>query len=80
MFLKYTFYFIGIILTSTSLFFIIVYLNLINMGYSFLEYVNFIIRRIECINLIFGILFMFLSLKKRKEKKNDIYIRRFRKF
>ncbi len=80
MFLKYTFYFIGIILTSTSLFFIIVYLNLINMGYSFLEYVNFIIRRIECINLLFGILFMFLSLKKRKEKKNDIYIRRFRKF
>ena len=72
MFLKYTFYFIGIILTSTSLFFIIVYLNLINMGYSFLEYVNFIIRRIECINLLFGILFMFLSLKKRKEKKNGI--------
>lgn len=75
MFLRYMAYFIGLLLSSTGLVFIIIYLNLMNIGYSFIEYVNFIIRRVECINFVIGIIIMFLSMYKRKEKKYDIYLR-----
>lgn len=64
----------GIILSSSALAFIILYLNLINMGYTFINYVNFIIRRFECWNLIIGILLIIISMIKRKEKNYDIYI------
>lgn len=64
----------GIILTSSALTFIILYLNLINMGYTFNNYVNFIIKRFECWNLVIGILFILISMIKRKEKKYDIYL------
>lgn len=80
MFLKYFAYFIGLILSSTGLVFIIIYLNLLNMGYSFSYYVNFIIKRVECLNFLIGIIIMFLALNIRKEKKNDLYLRYFSKF
>ena len=64
----------GIILTSISISSIVLYLNLINMGYSFMEYVNFISVRFECFLFIIGILLIILSLIKRKEKRNDIHI------
>ena len=69
MFIKYLLYLVGLILSSTGLVFIIIYLNLMNFGYSFYEYVNFIIRRVECINFIIGLIIMYLSLKLRKETK-----------
>ena len=49
-------YFLAIILCSIGLFFNLLYLNLFTIGYTFLEYVYFIIRRVECNCLIFGIL------------------------
>ncbi len=64
----------GLILSSSALCFIILYLNLINMGYTFSNYVNFIIKRFECWNLIIGILFIIISTIKRKEPKYDIYL------
>ena len=42
--------------------FIILYLNLTTMGYNFLEYVNFIIGRIECYFSIIGFIIMILSI------------------
>lgn len=62
MFLRILIYLIGLILSSTGLVFIVIYLNLMNIGYTFYDYVNFIIRRLECINLILGIIIMYLSL------------------
>ena len=53
---------IGFGLTTIGLMYIIVYLNLISIGYNFLEYVNFIIRRIECWNSIIGIILMILAV------------------
>lgn len=61
-------FFSGVILTSIGLAFIIIYLNLLNMGYSFSLYVNFIIRKWECLLFIFGIFLIFISVFKRKEK------------
>lgn len=53
--------------------YIISYLNLISLGYNFLEYVNFIIRRVECLNLVFGILIMIISVFI-KGGKNELYL------
>lgn len=65
---------IGVILCSSALCFIILYLNLLNMGYTFGDYVKFIIKRIECWNLILGCLLIFFSMVKRKEKAYDVYL------
>ena len=51
--------------------FIILYLNLMTMGYNFGNYVNFIIRRIrepECYYSIIGLTIMILSITIKGEK------------
>lgn len=62
MFLKIFLFLIGFGLTTIGFVYIISYLNLLNIGYNFFEYVNFIIRRVECINALIGIVLMILSL------------------
>ena len=42
--------------------YIISYLNLLTIGYNFLEYVNFIIRRFECLNAFLGICLILISI------------------
>ena len=64
-------FFLGILLASIGLSFIIIYLNLLNMGYNFWEYVNFISRRIECLGVFLGLFLVFISVY-RKGNKNDI--------
>ena len=75
---RFFFFLIGFGLTIIGSIYIIIYLNLTTIGYNFLEYVKFIIGRVECLNFIFGIIIMFLSLNK--EDKNELYIRHFTKF
>lgn len=53
---------IGFGLTTIGCVYIICYLNLLTLGYNFFEYVNFIIRRIECLNAFFGIIIMTISI------------------
>ena len=53
---------LGCGLATIGFMYIIVYLNLISIGYNFLEYVNFIIRRIECLNAPIGIILMTISI------------------
>ena len=72
---KFFFFLFGFGLTVIGSVYIIIYLNLTTIGYNFLEYVNFIIRRIECWNFIFCIMIMLLSLPK--EEKDELYIRYF---
>ena len=66
MFLRGILLLLGITLTVIGLTNIILYLNLLVNGYTFLEYVNFIIRRIECISLILGILLIYFSIWRKK--------------
>ena len=54
---------LGIILCSISLSIIIFYLNLLTIGYTFLEYVNFITRKIELYSFLCGILCIYLSIR-----------------
>ena len=72
MFFKSFLFLFGFGLTVISLSYIIIYLNLLTIGYNFTEYVYFIIRRIECLNLITGIAFIVVSLKT--GGKNELYI------
>ena len=67
------FFLLGFGLMVIGCSFIILYLNLTTMGYNFLEYVNFIIRRIECLNFIFGVIFMILS-SFIGGKNNELYL------
>lgn len=72
MFLKSFLFLFGFGLTVISLSFIIIYLNLLTIGYNFIDYVNFIIRRFECINLLTGFIIVFISFKI--GGKNELYI------
>lgn len=66
------FFLLGFGLTIIGFVYIISYLNLLSIGYNFFEYVKFIIRHIECLNALLGIIIMALALYK--GEKNDLYI------
>lgn len=72
MLLKIFLFLLGFGLTTIGSVYMICYLNLLSIGYNFFEYVNFIIRRIECLNFIFGIILMILSLNI--GGKNELHI------
>ena len=75
MFLRFFLFLLGFGLTTIGCVYIICYLNLFNIGYNFFQYVNFIIRRIECLNAPIGIIIMILSLTiKRKDEINELYL------
>lgn len=71
--LRFLIFLFGFGLAVIGLSYIIIYLNLMSLGYNFLEYVNFIIRRIECLNFIFGILLMIISVFI-GGKNNELYL------
>lgn len=62
MFFRFFLFLIGFGLTTIGFVYIICYLNLFTIGYNFIDFVNFIIRRVECLNSIFGIIIMYLSI------------------
>jgi hypothetical protein len=49
--------------------YIISYLNLMTIGYNFLDYVKFIISKVECWNLVFGFILIWISIGKENYKK-----------
>lgn len=53
---------LGFGLTTIGCMYIICYLNLLTIGYNFLDYVNFIISRIECLISLVGIIFMSIAI------------------
>ena len=59
--LRIFFFLIGFGLTTIGCVYIISYLNLFTIGYTFLEYVHFIIRRMECWMSVIGIFIMIVS-------------------
>lgn len=63
------FFLLGFGLMVIGCSFIILYLNLTTIGYNFFEYVNFIIRRVECYFSIIGFIIMILSITLKGEYK-----------
>ena len=76
--IKFFLFLTGFGLTLIGSMYIIIYLNLMTFGYNFSDYVNFIIRRIECWNFIIGIIIMFVVIMK--GLKDELYIRHIFKF
>lgn len=72
MFIKSFMFLFGFGLSIISISFIIIYLNLFTIGYNFIDYINFISKRIECINIFVGIFFIYLSFII--GGKNELYI------
>lgn len=68
------FFLIGFGLTVVSGVYIISYLNLLTIGYNFLEYVNFISRRIECVVGIIGILLILITIFLPGGHKYELHI------
>ena len=68
------FFLVGFGLMVLGFSFIILYLNYLTIGYNFIEYVNFISSRIECYNVIIGLIIILLSIFIKGDKKNDIHI------
>ncbi len=66
--LRILLYIVGVYLISISILFMIIYLNLFIMGYTFINYVYFIIRRVEVLSIIPGIILVTLSFRKDKNK------------
>ena len=56
---------IGILFLAISFFFMILYLNLFTLEYSFFDYVHFINSRIECLIFYIGIILVIVGLKKK---------------
>ena len=64
---KFFFFAAGVFFTSYGLTFIIIYLNLLNMGYTLFGYIKYILTHFECLIIILGIILLYLSFE-RKDK------------
>ena len=71
---RFFFFLLGFGLTVIGFVFIIGYLNLLTIGYNFIQYVNFIIRRIECLYSLIGILIMFITIYYPGGNRNELRI------
>lgn len=69
---------LGVFLASIGLMFILLYTNLLIMGYSFWDFVQFISKRFECLLFLIGIVLLLLSLER--SIKNVLLLRRSSKF
>ena len=72
--LRIFFFLFGFGFTTIGFSFVILYLNVLTVGYNFYDYVNFIIRRPECYFSILGFIIMIMSIIARGDEKNELYI------
>ena len=61
---KIMYFLLGIILISISTIFFLMYTNLINIGYSLLDYILYCLKRIECLLIIPGIIILYFKYIK----------------
>lgn len=65
---RFILYVLGFIFLTIGFTFFILYFNLFIFGYSFIEYILFLIGRWECYSFVIGI-FLIVVAMVRKEKK-----------
>ena len=68
------FFLFGFGLMTIGFIYIIIYLNLLNIGYNFSYYIHFIFRRLECYYVLIGLLIMNLSLYIKGDNKYGLYL------
>lgn len=68
------FFLFGFGLMTVGFTYIVLYLNLLNIGYNFFEYVNFISRRPEIYLTLLGFIIINLTIFTKGDRRNGIYI------
>ena len=68
------FFLFGFGLMTIGFVYIILYLNILSIGYNFSYYVNFITRRIECYFPIIGFIILNLSIYIKGDRKHGLYL------
>lgn len=68
------FFLFGFGLMTVGFTYIVLYLNLLNIGYNFSEYVNFISRRPEIYLTLLGFIIINLTIFTKGDRRNGIYI------
>ncbi len=68
------FFLFGFGLMTIGFIYLILYLNLLNIGYNFSYYVKFISSRIECYFTILGFIILNLSMYIKGDKKYGLRI------
>jgi hypothetical protein len=74
MFYRVFFLLLGFGFMIIGFMYIISYMNLMTIGYTFNEYLKFIIKRFECIITLIGFIICGITIYIPGGKKNDIYI------
>ena len=64
---KIVLFILGILMCSYSIMLDIIYINLIKMGYSLVDYLKYIVTSLDCLLIIPGIILILISLKKKKQ-------------
>ena len=58
----------GFLLTTLGFYYYIIYANLFTFGYSFSEYLLFMLKNVKSYSLFFGIILLLISLRKEMKK------------
>ena len=54
--------------------YIITYMNLMSMGYSFIQYLSFITCKIECLFAVIGFILVSIIILTKGNENNDLHI------
>ena len=68
------FFLLGFGLMVIGFTYIITYLNLLSMGYTFLDYLSFIIKRVECLFSVIGFIIISITIFTKGRDEFDLYI------
>ena len=71
--LRIILFLVGFGLSIIGFVYIIAYLNYLSIGYSFIDYLKFIVTRIECLVTAVGIVFINIAIFM-KGNKNELCI------
>jgi len=74
MYIRILLFLFGFGLTVVGSIYIISYLNLLTIGYNFNYYVNFIIRRLECLYFVIGLIFILISIYLSEGENYELHI------
>ena len=63
--IRFFLFLIGFGFATIGFMYIILYLNYLTIGYTFLEYLTFIVKRFECLLALFGLILIIIAIFKK---------------
>jgi len=66
---RFLVFIIGLLFAVIGLSYIIIYLNLLVMGYTFWDYLGYIFGKFECLSFFIGYVLILLSLFTKRRRK-----------